>query len=392
MKVALVCGNHAPKKYGGSTISAHALAGEMRSQCEPTIVCGDAHGDQHHVDSRRVVELGPFPYISFHPTGADRRMRLAASVRLIEFFKNATNYCRNSDFDIVDAQGPWCEASSVVTVRFVYLEYLRILRDSGYEILTGDPWSEALIDLERRTYTASSVRKFIAVSTKTRNELVGHYGISPSNIAIINNGYDPKVFSPGNRSKLRHVQRRSLGLGNETLLIGYCGNNLIRKNLRVFLEVARPFYGKGVRLAFLANDVERCGLLRKEDIAATSYARMTPNPAGVLAAIDILVFPTIYDTCAKIVIESMAMGVPVVVSRQSGLADNVVCHGRNGFVVDDPFDVATFQGIVGELIQEGESRSEIGRMAARDVAGKFEWSRVADETLAVYRSVLALPR
>jgi glycosyltransferase involved in cell wall biosynthesis len=244
IRIALVCGNHSPRRFGGSTVSAQALLDCFATTCSVTLVCADAHRDGSSQSTGSIVELGGFPYLSFHPSTVDSPSRLAASKRLREYFRTATNYVRGTEFDVVDVQGPWCENASVVTVRFVYLEYLKVLREYIHDVPAVDPWSETLIELERRTYLSSSVRRYIAVSTKTRDELSLQYNVPTKDIVVIRNGFDPSVFSIYIRHKQRPIARRALGLHDREYCIGYCGNSFIRKNLHGFLESVRPFYSR----------------------------------------------------------------------------------------------------------------------------------------------------
>ncbi len=63
---------------------------------------------------------------------------------------------------------------------------------------------------------------------------------------------------------------------------------------------------------------------------------------GALESCDALVFPTLQDLVGRVVVEALAVGVPVVLSPMTGAAGTVVRDGVNGLVVDprDPRELA----------------------------------------------------
>jgi glycosyltransferase involved in cell wall biosynthesis len=102
--------------------------------------------------------------------------------------------------------------------------------------------------------------------------------------------------------------------------------------------------------------------------------------AGALA----LVYPSIYEGFGLPVLEAMAAGVPVLCSTAQALREVV---GDAGLLCD-PADVAGFTDAMQALVDDGALRVQlIGKGSER--ARPFSWRRTADETLGVYRQVLA---
>lgn len=187
---------------------------------------------------------------------------------------------------------------------------------------------------------------------------------------MVNNGVDTKRFTTSTVAKYRKKIRSKLNVVDHEILILYCGNNYIRKNLPVFLEVVRCFYGCGVKLAIMARDKQALDIIGKEDREHIAYFGITKFPEKLLAASDILLFPTLYDTCAKIVLEAMAMGLPVIVSAASGLS-NIIVNGKNGIIVSSPTDVTQYKQVIVELIQNKDLRQKIGKQAAAKVISQL---------------------
>ena len=386
MKLAFICGNYLPHQLGGSMISTEALATRLSRSCSVDIICG--HSQRNNTEcTYRIHQLSPFPYLSFHPESTNYEKRYFAAVALENYFNECSRYLAQHSYNIIDAQGPWCKAASIATVRFVYPEYLEVLAKYGHAIPNKDPWSTKLLELERRTYQSSAVRHFIAVSTKAKTELQKHYHISNESITVVNNGVDTKRFTTSTVAKYRKKIRSRLNVADHEILILYCGNNYIRKNLSVFLEVVRCFYGCGVKLAIMARDKQALDIIGKEDRDHIAHFGITKFPEKLLAASDILLFPTLYDTCAKIVLEAMAMGLPVIVSAASGLS-NIIVNGKNGIIVSSPTDVTQYKQVIVELIQNKDLRQKIGKQAAAKVISQLSWDLVVKRVFMVYKKAL----
>jgi glycosyltransferase involved in cell wall biosynthesis len=98
-------------------------------------------------------------------------------------------------------------------------------------------------------------------------------------------------------------------------------------------------------------------------------------------------FPSLYEPFGIVALEAMALGCPVVVSDVGGLSE-VVTHTENGVTVfpDNPDSVAW--GVLHVLSDPGRAQ-QYARKAYNMVEQNFNWSRIAQLTVDVYRNILA---
>jgi len=98
------------------------------------------------------------------------------------------------------------------------------------------------------------------------------------------------------------------------------------------------------------------------------------------------VFPSLYEPFGIVALEAMVVGCPVVVTEVGGLRE-VVSHGKTGITVypDDAQSVAW--GILSTL-GNPELAAARAKEAQHIVRQQFNWDRVADRTIAVYRRIL----
>ena len=100
----------------------------------------------------------------------------------------------------------------------------------------------------------------------------------------------------------------------------------------------------------------------------------------------IFVFPTFAEGFGKVFLEAMARGLCVVASNTAGMRD-VIRSGQTGWLAE-PGDVdGLCRGI--ELVLGAPDRALAMSAAAAETARQYSWRRVAEETTAFYRRLLA---
>lgn len=120
------------------------------------------------------------------------------------------------------------------------------------------------------------------------------------------------------------------------------------------------------------GSVRRLGYVSDDDIPVLT--------AGALA----MVYPSVYEGFGLPVVEAMASGVPVLCSTARALQE----VAGDAAIMRDAADVEGFTEAMQALIDDSALRERlISAGSAR--ARSFSWQRTADETLAVYRQIVA---
>jgi glycosyltransferase involved in cell wall biosynthesis len=101
---------------------------------------------------------------------------------------------------------------------------------------------------------------------------------------------------------------------------------------------------------------------------------------------DCAVFPSLYEPFGIVALESFAARVPVVVSDAGGLPE-VVQHEHTGIVTrrDDPAAIAA--GIM-QVLNHPQQAAQMVENAYQDLARRFCWDTIAQQTAAVYDRVV----
>ncbi len=101
---------------------------------------------------------------------------------------------------------------------------------------------------------------------------------------------------------------------------------------------------------------------------------------------DCAVFPSLYEPFGIVALENFAAKVPVVVANVGGLPE-VVQHGKTGIVTIAGNADSLALGIV-QVLQNPDYARFLVDNAFGDLASRFSWEKLAEQTEAVYRLII----
>ncbi|MEO7133661.1 MAG: glycosyltransferase [Vicinamibacterales bacterium] len=112
------------------------------------------------------------------------------------------------------------------------------------------------------------------------------------------------------------------------------------------------------------------------------------DKAALLAHARCLALPSHSENFGNVVIEAMAAGCPVIVSKDVGLA-NTVHAARAGLVLDG--DADTLSGAISSLLGDAVLRQEMGERGRAVAHERYSWPVVAAQMEDLYASLLSRP-
>ncbi len=229
-----------------------------------------------------------------------------------------------------------------------------------------------------------------AVSPAVAQALNRAEGFPPDKIRIIFNGVESSRFAclPG-RSELRS----RLGLHEGGIYFILCSRfdpiKWIEGLLQAFEKVAAR--NDQVRLLLVGDGQERENIKRKigdlglqDKVLTPGYSKDVPQ---WLAASDVFVLSSLSEGTSVSLIESMAAGLPSVVTRVGG-NEYVVEDGQTGFIVP-PRRADSLADAMLRLADDPDLRAQMGGRARSRFREHFELERMFASYEKIYRELLA---
>lgn len=227
----------------------------------------------------------------------------------------------------------------------------------------------------------------VVVPTPSVAALIARWGVKTP-IGIWSRGIDHDRFNPSRRDL---TWRRSLGIADGDMVVGFLGRLVKEKGLDIFAEVAQRLRADGVahRILVIGEGPARHWFEREVPDAIFTGFQSGDELGRAVAGMDVLFNPSVTETFGNVTTEAMAAGVPVVAARATGAVD-LIDDGVNGFLVP-PRAVAAYADAIARVVGDPELRAAMGAVAARKAA-TFQWDSANEAMLDIMTRVVAHAR
>jgi glycosyltransferase involved in cell wall biosynthesis len=241
----------------------------------------------------------------------------------------------------------------------------------------------AVRPIHERLAASRGVRRIICVSGAAAS-LFPH---ATSKVRVVHNALDTDEFAPG---RVAPTLRKELGVGPDTVIFGSQGRVLRRKGYVEMIQAAKaacdgmtPAERARVRFAVIGDTPEdlmpdhlaECRALVSElglkDVFYMLGFRSDVKP--LVADFDAAVVPSVYpDPLPRAVIESMAMGKPVIAFDVGGVAEMLESGITGQLVRGNPPDVNGLAAAMLRYLRDPELRQRQGRAARARIEREFD--------------------
>lgn len=229
----------------------------------------------------------------------------------------------------------------------------------------------------------------ITVSRFSKNEIVRFFGIPVSAVRVVYNGISeaftkrPKPLSRD--SDEAEAFRRRFELPDRFVL--GMGNRKPHKNICRLVEAWCLLDDPPPLVLLTEFDPQILAIAQKHGRKHMLYfMRFVSNAElpWVYSLAEAFVYPSLYEGFGFPPLEAAACGVPVVVSDRTSLPEVM----QDGAIFVNPEDVLDIRRGIEEALSRSERVEGIVERGRRKAA-EYSWARVAEETLSIYRQVLA---
>jgi starch synthase len=395
LRVDLLTREYPPEVYGGAGVHLEYLARDLRRLVDVRVHCFGGKRDE--------------PGVTAYPEPLE--------------LEGANAALRTMGVDLEMAAG--CDGTDLVHSHTWYANFAghtaKLLYGVPHVVTTHSleplrPWKAeqlgggyALSSYCERT-AIEGADAVIAVSGGMKRDVLTAYpSVDPDKIKVVYNGIDTEQYQPDRNTDV--IERLGIDLSRPSVV--FVGRITRQKGLPYLLRACHdlPPQAQIVLLAGapdtkeIAAEVEGLAIqLRgaRDDNGVIWVQEMLPKHevVQVLTHATVFVCPSIYEPMGIVNLEAMACETAVVATATGGIPE-VVADGETGLLVpieqvadgtgvpvDPDRFVAALAAALTTLIEDPARAEQLGLAGRRRAVEHFSWSRIAEDTLSVYRSVL----
>ncbi|MFO0800411.1 MAG: glycosyltransferase [Gemmataceae bacterium] len=210
-------------------------------------------------------------------------------------------------------------------------------------------------------------------------------GVPGERLLLLDNGIDAAEYS---RRRSVPEAKAALGFPPTEQLVGAVGRLSGEKAFDVLIRAAAAL--PGVRLVVVGEGGERGALERLiAELGLTdrvTLAGWQADVRGYFEAMDVFALSSLREGLPNVVLEAMALEVPVVATRVNGVP-RLVQDGVNGTLVDSG-DAAGLSVALGRLLGDAALRERFRAAGRETVEGRFSFAGRMRKLAAVYDELL----
>jgi glycosyltransferase involved in cell wall biosynthesis len=262
--------------------------------------------------------------------------------------------------------------ASVASLHTRFETYLRY-----YGIGFAEPMIERLL---KRFYNRADR---VLVPSPSIRTLLHQWGVT-TGIAIWSRGIDHDRFHPTRRSL---DWRRSLGIADDEIALGFLGRLVKEKGLGIFADVTAELRRRGVRHKVLVVGKGPAQSWFAEQAPGAVFAGFQSGDelGRAVASMDIFFNPSVTETFGNVTTEAMAAGVPVVAARATGAVD-LIADGVDGYLVG-PTDVAGYADAIERIVADPDLMRRLGE-SGHAKAASYRWNTANQAVLDTYLDLM----
>jgi len=285
---------------------------------------------------------------------------------------------RREDFDVVHAHD-WMTFAAATTIATHRGKPLVVHVHSTEFDRSGRHVHQRIYDLERMGMHAADV--VIAVSKLTRHVVTSRYGVSADKVRVVYNAMDadglparrPPPTAGRNGKSVLFLGRLTMQKGPEFFIAAARQVLEVLGDVRFIMAGSGDLMGRSMQLAArmgIADRVLFTGFLRGAEVEQ------------VFRMADLFVMPSVSEPFGLVALEAISHDVPVIVSRQSGVAEVLDRALKVNY-----WDVGDLAGKIVAVLRQPALHAAL-RDSGWQALGKLSWNESARQCLDAYRAVV----
>ncbi len=220
----------------------------------------------------------------------------------------------------------------------------------------------------------------ITVSNLTRRTVIEKYGIDPSKVTTVHNAVEPLS------EELKNLQVPKM----KEKVVTFLGRITMQKGPEYFVEAAAKVLQKVHNVRFVmagSGDMmeKMINLAARKDIADRFHFPGFLKGKQVyemLKASDVYVMPSVSEPFGISPLEAMQMGVPSIISKQSGCAEIL-----NHVIKTDFWDIDAMADAIYSIISYPAMHKQLQDEGLKEIDG-IQWKKAGKKVIDIYNKLL----
>ncbi len=283
----------------------------------------------------------------------------------------------NSEFDVIHAHD-WLTYSAGVAAKKISGKPLVVHMHATEFDRSGENYNENVYEIERKGMAEAD--RVITVSNLTRNIVIERYHIDPDKVITVHNAVEPPE-----KTELLDAEKKV-----KEKIVTFLGRITFQKGPEYFIEAACKVLERDKNVRFVmagTGDLMEKMIRRVAKLKISSNFHFTgflkgENVDRMFAMSDVYVMPSVSEPFGISPLEAMRSNVPVVISKQSGVAEVL-----NHVMKVDFWDVDAMADAIYGLLHYDSLNTMFVTNGTEEV-NNLKWESAARKVADIYESVV----
>ncbi len=285
---------------------------------------------------------------------------------------------RESEFDVIHAHD-WLTYAAGIAAKEASGKPLVVHMHATEFDRTGENVNQRVYDIERQGMLAAD--RVITVSNLTRNIVIEKYGIDANKVFTVYNAVEPMDQLPGVVLKVeKHVPEK---------IVTFLGRVTFQKGPEYFIEAAYKVLQRDPNVRFVmagSGDLLEKMIRRVAQLRISTRFHFTgflrgENVDRMFLMSDVYVMPSVSEPFGISPLEAMRSNVPVVISKQSGVAE-ILQHALKV----DFWDIDAMADAIYGLLQYKSLPEMFSKHGAIEVEN-LKWENASKHIKKIYEQI-----
>ncbi len=280
---------------------------------------------------------------------------------------------RQHEFDIIHAHD-WLTYMAGVEAKNVSGRPLVVHMHATEFDRSGENINQEVYTIEREGMEAADM--VIAVSNLTRSIVINRYGINPDKVITVHNGVEPSDINKHIDTQ-KHVKEK---------IVTFLGRITFQKGPEYFIEAAYKVLQRNPNVRFVmagSGDLLPKMIRRVAELGISTRFHFTGFLQGdevdkMFGMSDVYVMPSVSEPFGISPLEAMRSNVPVIISKQSGVAE-VLHHA----IKVDFWDIDAMADAINALVQY-DSLPAMFKQFGKEEVENIKWDQAGVKVKEIY--------